>query len=283
MVDMAYVPLLTIFVTVALSRKPAIRHLIFLLPLILLIVANGAVHAEWLGIAPDTASRGLALAIMSFTLLMVIVGGRVVPAFTRNALMKIDSGQALPVSIARLDALSIASVLVLLIAVALDLDEFTTGLLALVAACANAVRFLMWRGLATLREPILWSLHLGYVFVPLGLAAMALSRLTDIMSQTAAMHVLAIGAVGCLTLAVMSRAALGHTGRALRVVPSIALSYAMIGLAAFVRGVGLELFPAHYYEVIFFAGGLWIAGFFVFTVIYAPILISRPIAENHSN
>ena len=282
-IDMAYLPLFTAFVAVALSRKPAARNLIFILLLALLIVANAAIHAEWLGVTADSASRGLALAIMTFTLLMVIVGGRIVPAFTRNALMKIDSQQPLPVSITKLDVLSIASVFVVLIAVALELNAFATGLLALVAAGANAVRFSLWRGFATLRHPILWSLHLGYAFVPLGLAAMALSRLTDLLSQTAAMHVLAIGAVGCLTLAVMTRAALGQTGRALRVIPPIAVSYVIIALAALVRGVGLELFPMHYYEVIFLAGGLWIAGFAIFTVVYAPMLIAPPIAENQTN
>lgn len=272
-IDMAHLPLLAGFIAVALMKRPAARNLIFLGLFVLLILANGMIHAQWTGLTEDTAPRGLALAVMTFVLLIVIIGGRIVPAFTRNALTRRDASQPMPASSIPVDALSIASVAVLAVAVSAGAGDQTTGWVAVVATIANVVRFSRWRGVATLREPILWSLHLGYGFVLAGLGAVALSRLTDLLSPTAAMHVLSIGAVGCMTLAVMTRAALGHTGRALKVSGPITLSYGMVALAALVRGIGLELFPAHYYTVIFAAGALWIAGFAIFSAVYVPILI----------
>jgi len=118
--------------------------------------------------------------------------------------------------------------------------------------------------------------------VPAGYGAIATSLLGDWLSHSAALHFLAIGAIGGMTLAMMTRAPLGHTGRPLVVVLPIAVSYLLIALAALLRGVALDTFPANYFTIVFVAGGLWIAGFAIYVFVYAPILIGPSMKDASS-
>lgn len=272
-IDWVYIPALAMVAAKSLFLKPAPRNLIFIGLLALLAAANAAVHLEWLGQRDDGASWGLALAILTLSVMIVVVGGRVVPAFTRNALMQRGAtpGQ-LPVSHQPLEIAAVAGAVTLLACYLAGLPDAVTGTVALFAGVANLARLALWRGAATLRDPILWSLHLGYVFLPLGFLAIASARLAGLMPETAAIHLLAVGAVGVMPLAVMSRAALGHTGRPLAVAPAMALAYAAVALAALVRSLGPQIPGADYFPVIFLAGGLWITGFALFVGLYLKIL-----------
>lgn len=280
--DMAFLPVLSVFVGLGLFVRPAPRNLIFLLILAVLVLANAFVHAEWLGLADNLASRGLALGLVAETLLIVIVGGRVTPSFTRNALLRKGGNQDLPKNIPVLDALSIASSGALVACFLFSVPGALAGLIALIASLASGSRLSLWRFAAIRTEPILWSLHLGYAWVVVGYLLLAGHYLLGILSQTAALHVLGIGAVGGMTVAVMTRAALGHTGRRLKVRPSIAIAYLLIAGAAFVRSIGPAVFPANYYEVIFVAGGLWLVGFTLFVIVYFPILVSPSVPTPQS-
>ena len=274
-IDLAYLPLLVIMAGHSLMRRPAPRNLIFLGLLALLAFANAAVHAEWLGLTDDTAGWGLRLAVLTYALLIAIIGGRVVPAFTRNALMHRGETQRLPRSIAWLDGLGIAAALAVVIAAAAGWPP-GIGAAALAAALLNGARLSRWRPLSSLGEPIVWSLHLGFAALVAGYATLAAADLGGWPSETAALHVIAIGAIGCMTLAVMTRAALGHTGRALAVTRPIAMAYLLVVAAALLRGFGTQLFPTHYYAVIFLAGGAWMLAFGLFMAGYARILAGPP-------
>jgi uncharacterized protein involved in response to NO len=273
-VDWTYLPVLATVAAKSLLVKPAPRNLVFLALLGLLAVANAAVHLEWLGQHTDSASWGLALAILTVSLMMVIVGGRIVPAFTRNTLIRNgETASRLPVSHPRLETAAMASSAALVA---------VTGTIALLAGLANLLRLAFWRSAATLKEPILWSLHLGYGFIPLGYLAIASARLAGFMPETAAIHLLAVGAVGVLTLAVMSRAALGHTGRPLVVAPAMAVSYGAVALAAIVRAFGPQVPGSDYFLSIFLAGGLWMGGFALFVALYLPVFIGPKKSPNES-
>jgi uncharacterized protein involved in response to NO len=150
---------------------------------------------------------------------------------------------------------------------------------AAVAAVTNGIRLAGWRTSAVLDQPILWSLHLGFAMLVAGYAALALHWTGLDFTKAAASHVLGVGAVGGMTLAVMSRAALGHTGRALIVPRPIAIAYALLALAAVVRSLGITAFPDRYFLVMFVAGGLWVAVFTIFSFVYAPILTSPRLKE----
>ncbi len=274
-IDLAYLPLLAVIAGQSLMQRPAARNLIFLGLLGVLAFANGAIHAEWTGFTDDTAAWGLRLAILTYALMIAIIGGRVVPAFTRNALMRRGKTSDLPRSIARLDGLGIVAALAVVVAAAVGWPP-GIGATALAAAVGNGVRLSLWRPLSSLGEPIVWSLHLGFAALVAGYATLAAADLGGWPSETAALHVIAIGAIGGMTLAVMTRAALGHTGRALAVTRPIAVAYLLVAAAALLRGFGTQLLPAHYFAVIGLAGLAWIAAFGLFTGGYRRILAGPP-------
>lgn len=282
-IDMSYLPLLAGIVASGLIQRPAPRNLIFLVLLSALIVANGAFHGEWSGLTGDTASWGLALALLTTVLLIVILGGRIIPAFTRNALTRKGHERNLPRSVEIVDSASILGMAAAVACHALALSDTITGLVAAMAAAANFVRLGMWRWRATLSEPIVWSLHLAYLWVPVGLAALSAAMLGDWLSHSAAMHLLAIGAIGGMTLAMMSRAPLGHTGRSLIVTGPVAIAYLLIAIAALLRGFGLEFLSANYFLVILLAGTFWITGFVIFVVTYASILTGPSLKQQETD
>jgi hypothetical protein len=132
------------------------------------------------------------------------------------------------------DRLAIGALVLLLLA---DLGGLTraAGVIALAAALLNAWRLHGWQGSRTLREPILWVLHLGYLWLAIGLAWKGMVELSGFLPPADALHGLAIGAVGTMTLAIMSRATLGHTGRPLHAPPLVVASYLLVGPAAIAR------------------------------------------------
>ena len=118
---------------------------------------------------------------------------------------------------------------------------------------------------------------------PIGMMCLASATILDVMSESAALHVLAIGSIGGMTFAMMTRAPLGHTGRPLVVRKQIAWAYAMIAAATLLRGFFLDQLIGSYYQIAFAAGGLWIASFTIFTVIYMPILIGPSLKAQNDN
>ncbi len=146
------------------------------------------------------------------------------------------------------------------------------GVIATAAALTNGARLVLWHGWEGLDQAIVWSLHLGYLMVVLGYAAVALSG-ASLLDPVAAQHVLTVGAIGCMTLAIMTRASLGHTGRALQVNRSTAFAYVVIALAAGIRALAPAAYPDAYFSIMYLVGGLWIAGFSLFCLNYMPVLL----------
>ncbi len=270
--DLAFVPLLALVVGNALRHKPAPRNLIVLAVLAVLFVSNVMVHLDWLGYAPDLAVTGLAGGILSLVTLIGMIGGRIVPAFTRNALAAAGRETGLPVSVKPVEAVSVVSLWLLLIARLVEAPESALALLAGVATLAHTVRLIRWRGDAAWRSPIIWSLHLGYAWLPAGLAALTLAYGFELLQESTALHALAIGAVGGMTLAVMTRAALGHSGRPLMVARSIAWAYGLVSLAAILRVIAPALAPGLYMIWILSAGAAWTLAFLIYLAVYWPIL-----------
>jgi uncharacterized protein involved in response to NO len=282
-VDMAFLAALAVIVAMALVKRPAPQNLVFVVLLGVLIVSNGAVHAEWLGWSEASASWGLSSAVMCIILMITLIGGRIVPTFTRNALIRGGHSDSHPRKIGWLERLSVMSVALVLGCYLTGLPDGLTGTVAGIAAVFNAIRLALWRWRSVLDAPILWSLHLAYAWVPTGLALVSLSRLADWPSHGAALHVLAVGAIGGMTLAMMTRAPLGHTGRALTVTRPIAVAYLLIAVAALLRGLALDVFAGGYFTVIFLAGACWIAGFAIFAMSYAAILTGPSLKDTASD
>jgi uncharacterized protein involved in response to NO len=148
---------------------------------------------------------------------------------------------------------------------------------ALAAAIANGWRLGAWRGRPTLGLPILWVLHLGYLWLVVGLAWKGMVDLTGILPPADALHGLAIGAIGTMTLAIMSRATLGHTGRPMRAPRPVVAGYLMITAAAIAR-LAAALAPVNAVPLLMISGALWSLAFAAFALCLGPALL-RPRAD----
>ena len=206
-------------------------------------------------------------------LLITVIGGRIVPAFTANALKQRGSGGAVR-TWPGITEVAVASMIALTLSDLFVPDGVIGGVIAALAAAAQAVRLAQWQTLKTLRQPIVWVLHLAYVWLPVGLGLKAAALLTGAAPAAFWLHALTIGAAATMIVAVMTRASLGHTGRPLVVDPVIALAYLLLTAAALVRVFGLAVLRIAYPEVILAAAFLWTAAFVLFIWTYAPMLLA---------
>ena len=246
------------------------RNLKVLVPLAVLAAANTGFHIEAhiYGISDVSRRLGIAAAV----LLISLIGGRIIPSFTRNWLVRENPGR-LPAPFDRLDIAALAISAMALAAWTILPDGKPAGALLAAAAIAQAMRLSRWAGDRTLRDPLVLILHLAYAFVPLGLGLIALSIfLPDTVPVAAGVHALGGGAIGSMTLAVMTRATLGHTGRELKAGKAELFVYVSILLAGTCRIVAA--FAPHP-EAVEFAGLLWVAAFAGFAAAYGPALV-RP-------
>lgn len=270
-IDLAFLPALAATVGVPLIRARAFRNIIFLGLLAVAFSGNAMVHLELLGWSADTARAGNLLGLNLVVLLITIVGGRIVPAFTGNWL----KARGIAATVRRrppLDALAIAATALVLVLELAGAADVLTGIVALAAAVLHLARMAGWQTRFVLGEPIVWILHLGYGWLVVGFLCKALAALGGVIIPASAMHALSVGAVGSMTLGVMTRATLGHTGRALRVAPAIAIAYLLVSLAAVLRIAGPTLFAEVTSGVMLFSGLLWVLAFGVFVAKYWIIL-----------
>lgn len=257
--DLAFLPLLAANLARMILRRPKARQAIFLALLALLWGADLMTHLEWAGWTGDMVWSGLRMGLFTLVALIVILGGRVTPGFTRNAMVQSGRTEGLPTDRMPLAGVAIAAALSLPLAVALPLPDPVAPVLAIAAGTAALLRLAGWRGGWSARRPILWTLHLGYAMAGVGLVAWGLAGL-GVGSEVAALHVIGIGAVGGMTIAVMSRATLGHSGRPLVAPAGLVAAYALVPAAAALRWAG-SAWPDLYYPGVLGAGALWILAF----------------------
>ncbi len=237
----------------------------------LLFIANLLTHLDEL--AGGAAGQiGLRLGIATVTALIALIGGRIIPSFTRNWLKKTDD-QRLPATFGATDRLAILLLIAALAAWITAPDTLVTALLSALAAAAHFVRLLRWRGERVLGEPLLWILHLGYLWLPVGLGLLSLGA-AGLASTTAGVHALTAGAMGTMTLAVMTRATRGHTGNELTAGPRTTAVFVFITIAAGSRVVA-SLFGGSYGLLLNGAALFWILAFGLFLVLYAPMLLGQ--------
>lgn len=234
----------------------------------LLALANFAFHVEahLAGIAFYTTRLGIAVVVM----LIMVIGGRIIPSFTRNWLIRRPPGR-LPLPFDRLDETCVifsACGLLLWIATPFELP---TGLMLLAAAVLNTVRLFRWTGYRTLADRLVLVLHVGYLFIPLGFLLNGLAAL-ELVSPSAGIHAWTAGTIGIMTLAVMSRASLGHTGRALAASPGLQLVYGAAVASAILRLCAALHAP--WTDKLIAASALaWIGAFLGFAALFAPLFL----------
>lgn len=217
------------------------------------------------------AGLGHRLALATVITLITLIGGRVVPSFTRNWLVKQGSDHR-PAPFGKLDRISIALTAAGLLCWSFLPENIFGAVILLTAAVAGAFRLSRWCGLNTSGEALVWVLHLGYLWVPVGLAFLGVSMIVPSVSASTAVHALTAGAIGTMTLAVMTRATLGHTGRELTAGPATVVIYVGVTLAAVTRLIfGLDLLPD--LLLLELSGALWLGSFLLFAAVYGPMLI----------
>jgi len=273
-IDLAFLPLAAVLLARPVIHRRQWRNLVFVPVLALLAVANLAMHLALFGGAPGLLHGGESLAVLLITLLMVILGGRVIPFFTARRLNRPQASRPLV-----LEATAIGGVVALvgLQLAALVGGDVPAGLWAVVAgvaALANLVRGLRWAGWQGWREPLLWSLHLSYAFVCLGLAMWALSAWT-LVSLSLAIHALTVGGMGGMMLAMMARVALGHTGRALVAPRGIATALALMLLAGVARALLPAIWPQTRPVALDIAVLAWSLALALYLVRYVAVLGGR--------
>lgn len=243
----------------------------------ILLVSNLMFHLEALGVTEATQQPGYRLGIAIYVLLVAMIGGRIVPAFTRNWLSKQGLGGSMPVLPTRFDMAVILLTVVALGTWVAAPDHVLVAATALPAAVGHVVRLLRWRGWRTLSEPLLWILHLAYLWVPAGLLLVACAALhPDRVPASAALHALTAGVIGTMMLAMMTRATLGHTGRPLSADPATTATYLLVIGSAVLR-VAAPFFDDVYMMLVTSSGLLWVAGFLVYLIAYAPKLWGEPV------
>lgn len=243
--------------------------------LTLFALANAAHHAEGFNLVPEGLAVRTALGVA--VVLVALIGGRIVPSFTRNWLVK-QGSRALPASFGLPDKAALASVAVAVLAwIAAPLQP-AAGIMLVAAGVLLAIRLARWRGFATVREPILVILHLGYGWLAVSLALLGAASLSSVVPYAAAVHALTAGAIGTMTLAVMTRASLGHTGHSIEADGWTVAIYGAVTLGAVLR-VAAPFTATLYMPVLVLGGILWCGAFLLFAVRYGPMLCRARTAE----
>jgi uncharacterized protein involved in response to NO len=267
-IDLAFVPVLGLTILSALLRSGNRRNFVFIGLLALLFVSNLHFHVN------GAANSGpLLLGFNTMLFLLTMLGGRIVPAFTSAALKQRGDD----VRIRRYQFSDRMALLAVGCIVVVDLllpSGFLAAAVAVIAAVLLGLQLVNWQGHRTLRVPIVWVLHVGYAWLPICLLIKAGGLISVAIPGTSWLHALTVGAFSTMIIGVMSRAALGHTGRELVVSGVIVGSYLLITAAAVVRTFGPLLIPSALLSWSAVSALLWCLAFLLFLVIYGPILCS---------
>jgi len=269
-VDLAFLPALIVVLARPLIAARNRRNLIMLGILGALFVANVVVHLDALGLmAVGSARHACLVAIDVVVLVILIIAGRVFPMFTRNA-----TGVTTIRSSPLLDVLTIAGMGVLTGVDVFAAERAGAAVLAGAVAVLAIARAARWGTRHTVRHPLLWILHAGYGWLAFGLLLRAFAGFDPAVPGSLATHAQTVGAIGSLTLGMMARVSLGHTGRALVASRATVWAFGAITAAGFARVIVPLLAPGWYFTALVAGAGLWTAAFVLYLVAYVQVLVT---------
>ena len=273
LVDLSFLPAVAVVLAKPIVAVKQYRNLFFVPLLLLFTLANAEMHLAIY--YPDTFTITYAgyAGVILVTFLMSVMAGRVTPMFTANG-TKTPKVTPLP----WLDKITNGSLglamLYLLLQPVVGFSETFFGVLLIIAGIFQTMRWLRWRPWITLTIPLLWSIHLSIKFIAYGLIVLGASYLMAEIPSNHIWHLLTVGGMGGLILAMISRVSLGHTGRPLSPPKAMTFAYALIALAALVRALGPWILPEKSLLFIDISGTFWLLAFGIFVVTYAPMLMS---------
>jgi len=273
---LSFLPVLGAKIATQLIRRPKPQNLLFLALLALVWLGEWRVQLDLLGLPWGDSAAGLRAGLYGLGAMIAVLGGRVTPAFTRNALIRqtlADTGTepapaALPHTRKPFDPLAILLSVAVVVAVLAGLPDALSAVLMLGFALAQLVRMRHWRSDFALRQPILWALHLSFLGLALGYA-MTGTALLGVGPEIGALHVTAIAGIGGMTLAVMSRATLGHAGRPLIAPRAVVWAYALLPVATVLRWIA-AVAPDLYLPAIVSSALAWCVAFGLYVAALWP-------------
>ncbi len=273
LVDLTFLPAVAYVLGKPIIAVKQYRNLFFIPLLLLFTIINGEMHGAIY--YPQTFSLTFASysGVMLVTFLMSVMAGRVAPMFTANG-TKTQKVTPLP----WLDNITNGSLALAMLSLVLQpvvgFSAVFLGTLLIIAGICQTTRWLRWKPWITLGVPLLWSIHISIKFICFGLIVLGLSYLIPEIPSNHAWHLLTIGGMGGLILAMISRVSLGHTGRPLTPPRTMILAFALINLAALIRVFGPWGLPEKTLLFIDISGGFWVMAFIIFILNYGPMLMS---------
>lgn len=266
-IDAAFLPVATWPILRVLVRANSTRNLVLAVVLFLMAAANLLFHAANLGMLPLSPMRPVYAALIMIVVIESIIGGRIIPNFTANAIPGVK-----PVQRPMLERNCMILTALAGLAWALALPPLVAAPMALAAALAQGTRLALWQPWRSASLPILWILHVSYAWIPLGFILLALSEM-GAAPVSAAVHMMAVGAMGGLIVGMITRTALGHTGRPLRAGRLDTAMYVLIQLGVVAR-IGALVSPWLRDALLLAAGLCWSATFLIYLAVYTPRLLA---------
>ncbi|PSU96524.1 NnrS family protein [Photobacterium kishitanii] len=276
-VDCAWIVVATIFLAIPIIRVKQWRNVFFIPVLMMFTLLNVKYHLMVLKVIPDDLKATALATLTIIAAVVLVVGGRVIPFFTSRGTKT--------ATITRISVIEYAALIPIwiLLIVTIYPGVVSSSLLAIVyiiAAVTNLIRFCRWRSNKAIRVPLLWSLHAAYLSLILGLAWLGGSYLNNNMSPTIGIHLIAIGGIGAMILAMMARVSLGHTGRKLQVGRWMTIAFMSLFGSLLTRTLLVVLMPISVLDAYVISAILWVIAFTIFTVIYFPVL-TRARVDGH--
>lgn len=254
---------------VPIVRSANRRNYFFVALLVIIAAADLALHLAYLGVGTWPARLSLRVGLDAVLFIMAVMTGRVVPMFTNNAIPAANATRN-----RWIEKAALGGVLVLLAADLVDLPAAFMVAIVLVVTIAHAVRFVLWHPWRTLSTPIVWILHVGYGWIVVHLTLRACAA-AGLVAEPLAVHALTIGAIGGLTIGMMTRTARGHTGRPLVADRFEVTCYWLVQVAAIVRVFGGWLLPSVYVATVVVSALCWAGAYAIYAIRYWPVL-TRP-------
>jgi len=270
LLDMLFPLLLCILLGREIFGGKSKRNYILVIILAFMTVLNGTYHLGVSQILPGADRLAIYLLIHTMLVLVTIIAGRIVPAFTGNWL-RMQGQTRLPVNSEVVNRTALSLTIVVGLAASFAPTHTVTGILAFAAAAAHGFRLSRWRGFATTSNPLLIVLHAAYIWLPIGYVLLGCAVFGWLFTPTAALHALTMGAIGNIVLAVTTRVSLGHTGRPLQVARLTVVAYWLLMVAVLIRVLG-PLSGQNYLMMIDLSAAGWILAFGIFVWVYWPIL-----------
>lgn len=270
-IDISFLLIATIFLAVPLIKVKQTRNLFFVPLLLVFAFINGMMHVAHINHSHSLVIQATQSGLMLIALLIVVIGGRVIPFFTANG-----TQTQRVAAIIWLERLALGNCWLLFLGflsgMVYRLPKEVVAILFVSAAILNLVRWWRWRFWITLNVSLLWTLHLAYLFVLVSFLFLALSWAFNFIAASIGWHMLTVGGMGAMILSMISRVSLGHTGRAIVGPKWMFPAFVIIFIAAFLRTMAVVLLPQHYLTLISISGLLWVLAFLIFVLGYFLVL-----------